>query len=72
MFPIPLIESALGCENYGPCSITRVWPPWQGLWAAATTNTLGVRSLEWRRPVLHANPIGHHVPAYLQKGCMLH
>ena len=47
-------------------------PPWQGVCAAATINTVGMRSLEWRRPLLHANPLGHHVPAYLPKGCTLH
>ena len=31
-------------------------PPWQGVWAAATINTVGMRSLEWRRPLLHAPP----------------
>ena len=47
-------------------------PPWQGLWAAATINSVGMRSLEWRRPFLHANPLGHRVPTYLPKGCALH
>ena len=47
-------------------------PPWQGVWVAATINTGGMRSLEWRRPLLHANPLGHRVSAYLPKGCTLH
>ena len=42
-------------------------PPWQGVWAAATINTVGMRSLEWRRPLLHATPLG-----YLPKGCAVH
>ena len=48
------------------------WPPWQGVWAAATINTAGMRSLGWRRLLLHANPSGHCIPAYLPKGCTLH
>ena len=47
-------------------------PPWQGVWAAATINTVGMRCLGWRRLLLHANPLGHRVPANLPKGCTLH
>ena len=34
-----------------------------GGWAAATINSLGMRSLEWGGPLFHANPLGHRVPA---------
>ena len=47
-------------------------PPWQGVWAAATINTVGMRSLERRRPLSHANPLGYRAPAYLLKGGALH
>ena len=47
-------------------------PPWQGVWAAATINTVGMNSLEWMRRLLHANHLDHSIPAYLPKGCTLH
>ena len=68
--------ASLGRESCGLFSITRIqhpWQgvtriqhPWQGVLAAATTNTLGMRSFEQRRLLLHANPLRHCIPAYLQ------
>ena len=43
-----------------------------GMWAAATINTQGMKSLDCRRLLLHANSFDHCVPAYIQQGCPLH
>ena len=46
------------------CS-TRTPPPRQGVWAATTPIAL-VRRMEWRHPLLYANPLGHRVLATLK------
>ena len=68
-FRVVRAESSLGPESH--FSRTRIWSRWQGVWAATTINTRGMRCLEWERPSLHANPFGHSVAACLPKGCML-
>ena len=69
IFPTHYISFLLVVRAVAPFVSQAKWPPWQGVWAAATINTVGMRSLGWRRPLLHANPLGHRGPAYLLKGC---
>ena len=71
IFPVSCAESSLGCESPDPFSITRLRSSWQGVRAAAAINTKGMRSLERRRLLLHANSLGHHVPRYIQKRCLI-
>ena len=37
-------------------------PPWQGVWAATTTDDIG-QGAEWRPPLSYADPSGHRTPA---------
>ena len=71
-FPISCAESSLGHESPGPFSITGIRPPWQGVWAAATINTRGMRPLEWRRLLLHASPLGPPRPCLPSRVYVLH
>ena len=71
MFPILHAESSLGHESYGPFSITRMLPPWRGVWVAATIYTLGMRSLKWRRCCCMQTPLATMSPPTFKKGCML-
>ena len=69
IFPIvcaesPASESCASPPSAAPClpPLAAEGPPWHGVWAA-TIDSLGMRSLEWSGPLMHANCLGHRVPA---------
>ena len=69
-FPIvrkesPASERCASPPPAAPClpPLATERPPCQGVWAAATIELLGMRSLECSGLLMHANHLGHGVPA---------